>query len=79
MDELSTVMWKMLENISRSHPHLKAECDTRFKNASKDEVNYNGKLRKFSSEFVQYGHSGHADFFFSVFVQMKKKCENPAV
>ena len=28
---------------------------------------------------IQYGHSSHANFFFSIFVQIKKKCENPAV
>ena len=28
---------------------------------------------------VQYGHSSHANFFFFIFVQMKKKLKNPAV
>ena len=28
---------------------------------------------------LQYGHSSNANFFFSIFVQMKKKLKNPAV
>ena len=41
-----------MENIRVSHPNLKAECDTRLENASKDEVTYDDKVRQYNVDFV---------------------------
>ena len=34
---------------------------------------------KKEANWLLYGHSSHANFFFFIFVQMKRKYENPAV
>ena len=53
LDECIYSYVEEVENIRVSHPNLKAECDTRLENASKDEVVYDDKVRKFNGDFVE--------------------------
>ena len=52
LDECIYTYVEEVENIRVSHPNLKAECDMRLENASKDEVAYDDKVRKFNVDFV---------------------------
>ena len=52
LDECINSYLEEIENVRVSHPHLRAECDTRLENVSKDEVTYDDKVRQFNAEFV---------------------------
>ena len=52
LDKCINTYVEEVEKVRVSHPHLKAECDTRLENASNDEVTYDDKVRQFRLNFV---------------------------